>query len=80
MIRKKFARDGLWHEGCIESIIKKTKWYHEKYNNGDAEDMTIAEIRKHQVEIEPEDKNNCSKKKQQTKESFSISEKIKVNF
>ena len=34
-----------------------------KYNDNDVENMTIAEIQKHWVEIEPEDKDSSSKKK-----------------
>ena len=57
-IRKKFKEDGLWHEGCIESINHENKLYHVKYDNNDVEDMTIVEIPKHWVETEPEDKNS----------------------
>ena len=38
--------------------------------------MTIAEIQKHWVEIEPEDKNSSSKKKQRTKKNYPIFEII----
>ena len=58
-----FAVDRLWHEGCIESVNKKNTLYYVKYNNGDAEDMTIAEIRKHWVKPDKEEKKSSSKKR-----------------
>ena len=62
-------------------ILIRKKNYHAKYDNNDVEDMTIAEVRKHWVKPEQEDKNSSSKKQQRTKKSYTISEKkVKINF
>ena len=43
-VRKKF--NGEWFDGKIQSINVDTKFYHIKYNDGDEEDMMLAEVKK----------------------------------
>ena len=76
-IRKKFKR--LWHDGKISSIKKKNKLHHVKYNDNDS-DMTMAEVRKHWVKKEPEDKNSSSKKNSGPRKITQFLGKFKINF
>ena len=62
--------DKLWHDGKIESIDTKNKFYRVMYEDNDKEDMTMQEVRKYWVKPETEDKSS-SKKKQRTKNQYS---------
>ena len=64
-VRKMF--DKLWHDGKIESVDTKYKYYRVKYEDNDFEDMTMQEVRKRWVKLEPEEDKSSSKEKQQTK-------------
>ena len=66
-VRKMF--DKLWHDGRIESIDTKNKFYRVVYEDNDKEDMTMQEVRKFWVKPETEDKSS-SKKKQRTKKNY----------
>ena len=58
-VRKMF--DKLWHDGKIESIDTKNKFYQVVYDNNDEEDMTMQQVRKHWVKPETEDKSSSKK-------------------
>ena len=75
-VRKKF--EGLWHDGKIESVDTKNKYYRVVYDDNDEEDMTIQEVRKHWVKPEPDEDKSSSKKKQRTKKQYPITEIAKI--
>ena len=64
-IRKMF--DKLWHDGRIESIDTKNKFYRVVYEDHDKEDMTMQEVRKFWVKPEAEDKSSSKKNSGPTK-------------
>ena len=75
-VRKIF--DKLLHDGKISSIDTKNKLYCVKYKDNDFEDMTMQHVRKHWVELEPDEDKSSSKKKQRTKKHYEITEIAKI--
>ena len=75
-IRKKFKV--LWDDRKISSINKKNKLYHVKYDNNNSEDMTMVDIQRYWVKPEPVEDKSSSKKRQQTKINYEISENTAV--
>ena len=61
-VRKMF--DKLWHDGKIESIDTKNKFYRVVYEDNGEEDMTMQQVRKHWVKPEPDEDKSSIKKKQ----------------
>ena len=64
----------LWHDGKIESVDTKNKYYREKYEDNDEEDMTMQEVRKYWVKPEPDEDKSSSKKKQRTKRQYTTTD------
>ena len=71
-VRKKF--EGLWHDGKIESIDTKNKFYRVVYEDNDKEDIKMQEVRKYWVKPELDEDKSSSKKKQRTKRQYTTTE------
>ena len=50
IVRKKFNK--TWYEGEVTDHDLKTDFYHIKQTDGDAEDMTFAEVKQHKKPLQ----------------------------
>ena len=68
-IRFFLKEDRLWYDGYIESINHENKLYRVK-DDGDEEDITISDVRKHWGETEPVNEKSSINKRQRTKKMY----------